>query len=174
MHISVLQASDAQQYRELMLQAFELASDAFVSTAAEKQAEPDSYWVKRIADPKGAGVALGAFEGQALIGTVALEFSEKPKTSHKATVVSMYVTPQARRVGAGRALLAAAIEYAKVREGTLLLTLTATEGNIHAIELYTRAGFECFGVEPMAIHTPAGYKAKVHMWLLLQSNAPAA
>ena len=174
MHIAVLQASDAQQYRELMLQAFELASDAFVSTAAERQAEPESYWVKRIADPKGAGVAFGAFEGPALIGTVALEFSAKPKTKHKATVVGMYVTLQSRRVGAGRALLEAAVEYAKAREGILLLTLTATEGNTHAIELYTSAGFDCFGIEPMAIHTPTGYKAKVHMWLLLQSNAPAA
>jgi len=174
MHIALLQASDAQQYRELMLQAFELAPDAFVSTAAERQAEPESYWVKRIADPKGAGVAFGAFEGEALIGTVALEFSPKPKTRHKATVIGMYVAPQARGAGAGRALLAAAVEYAKARDGTLLLTLTATEGNSHAIDLYASAGFERFGLEPMAILTPSGYKAKVHMWLPLSSHASAA
>lgn len=174
MHITVLQPSKVKQYRELMLQAFELAPDAFVSTAAEKQAEPESYWVKRIADPKGAGVAFGAFDGPTLIGTVALELSVKPKTKHKATDIGMYVAPQARRIGAGRALLAAAVEYANAREGTLLLTLTATEGNTPAIELYTRGGFECVGVEPMAIHTAAGYKAKVHMWLPLQRNASAA
>lgn len=174
MHITVLQASDAPQYRDLMLQAFELAADAFVSTAAERQAEPESYWVQRIADTKGTGVAFGAFEGQSLIGTVALEFSTKPKTRHKATIIGMYVRPQARRAGAGGALLAAAIEHAQAREGTLLLTLTATEGNAPAIDLYTRAGFECFGVEPMAILTPTGYKAKVHMWRALQRNAPSA
>jgi ribosomal protein S18 acetylase RimI-like enzyme len=174
MHVAVLQPSDAPQYRELMLQAYELAADAFTTTAQERQSEPESFWVKRIADPQGLGVAFGAFEGQALVGTVALEFSAKPKTRHKATVIGMYVAPEARRSGAGRALLAAAIAYAKAREGTLQLTLTVTEGNAHAIDLYASAGFERFGVEPMAILTPTGYKAKVHMWLSLRGESPAA
>ncbi len=174
MRISLLEAADALRYRELMLEAFDCAADAFVATAAERRMEPESYWIKRIADPKGSGVAFGAFEGAALIGTVALEFSLRPKTRHKATVVGMYVTPRARRGGAGRALLAAAIDHAKAREGTLLLTLTATEGNSDAIGLYWSAGFESFGVEPMAILTPAGYQAKVHMWLPLQSHVAAA
>jgi len=51
MHVARLQPSDAPQYRELMLQAYELAADAFTSTAGERAAEPESFWVKRIADP---------------------------------------------------------------------------------------------------------------------------
>jgi ribosomal protein S18 acetylase RimI-like enzyme len=68
---------------------------------------------------------------------------------------------------AGRQLLEAALKEARSREGILLLTLTATEGNEPALNLYGSAGFTTFGIEPMAILTPSGYKAKVHMWLPL-------
>lgn len=167
MRVALLQATDAQRYRELMLEAYELAADAFTSTAEERAAEPESFWAERIVTPAGKSAAFGAFDGDALVGTVALEFSAKPKTRHKAHVIGMYVAPAARRIGAGRALLTAAIEHARARIGLRLLTLTVTEGNDAAITLYQNAGFRSFGVEPMAILTPSGYKAKVHMWLPL-------
>lgn len=151
-----------------MLEAYELAADAFTSTADERAAEPEAFWVKRIADPSGMSAAFGAFEGQELIGTVALEFSKKPKTKHKALVIGMYVAPAARGRSAGAALLEAAVKHAKSIDDILLLTLTATEGNRSAINLYVKTGFEVFGTEPMAILTPTGYKAKVHMWLPLR------
>src|SRR3990167_3710666 len=115
MHVALLQPSDAQQYRALMLQAYELAPDAFTSTAEERSAEPESFWVKRIAAPSALSAAFGAFEGQKLVGTVALEFSAKPKTRHKAHVIGMYVAPATRGTGAGRALLGAAVEWAKAK-----------------------------------------------------------
>jgi len=174
MHIARLQAADAAQVRTLMLEAYDLAADAFTSTAQERAAEPESFWVKRIADPTGMRVAFGAFEGQDLMGTVALEFSAKPKTRHRALVIGMYVTPSARGKGAARALLEAVVEYARAKEGVLLLTLTVTEGNVPAVDLYRSAGFQVFGVEPMAILTPSGFRAKVHMWLSLQPGSSAA
>jgi ribosomal protein S18 acetylase RimI-like enzyme len=157
-----------------MLEAYELAADAFTSTAEERRAEPESFWIKRIADPIGMTAAFGAFEGPELVGTVALEYSAKPKTKHKALVIGMYVTPAARGRDAARKLLEAAIEDAKARVGVLLLTLTATEGNEPALSLYRTVGFEVFGIEPMAILTPSGYKAKVHMWVPLTRASTAA
>lgn len=156
-----------------MLQAYELAADAFTSTAAERRNEPASFWVRRIADPSGMSAVFGAVEGSALLGTVALEFSARAKTRHKALLMGMYVSPEARGRGAGRALLEAAVGCARAREGTHQLTLTVTEGNTPALDLYTRAGFEPYGVEPLAILTPGGYKAKVHMWLALRRPADA-
>lgn len=163
MHIALLKASDAARYRALMLEAYERAADAFTSTVEERAAEPDAFWIKRIADPAGMSVALGAFAGTDLVGTVAMEFSAKPKTRHKALIIGMYVSPAARGSGAGRALLDAALRYAQGREGLLRLSLTVTEGNEPAVRLYQSAGFEAFGLEPMAILTPEGFKAKVHM-----------
>ena len=119
-----------------MLQAYELAADAFTSTAAERAAEPEAFWVQRIAAPSGLSEALGAFEGDELIGTVALEYSSKPKTRHKALVIGMYAAPAARGKGVGRALLDAAIAQARAREGLLVITLTVTEGNAPAVNLH--------------------------------------
>jgi GNAT superfamily N-acetyltransferase len=174
MRIARLQPSDALQYRRLMLQAYELAADAFTSTAAERATEPETFWVQRIAAPSGLSEALGAFEGDELVGTVALEYASKPKTRHKALVIGMYAAPAARGKGVGRALLDAAIARARAREGLLVLTLTVTEGNAPAVNLYQAAGFQAFGVEPMAILTPSGFRNKVHMWLPLRQDAPKA
>ena len=57
---------------------------------------------------------------------------------------------------------------AKRRPGIQVVTLTVTEGNAPAIRLYESFGFKAFGVEPMAIAMPGGFKSKVHMWLILQ------
>lgn len=168
LRVAPLQPADALPYRALMLQAYEQAADAFTSTAEDRAAEPESFWVRRIADPSGLNVAFGAFIGQRLVGTVALECNTKPKTRHKGLVIGMYVEPAARGTGAAWALLDALLAHARARGGLRLLTLTVTEGNEPAIRLYRCAGFEAFGVEPLAILTPSGYRGKVHMALDLQ------
>lgn len=56
-----LVAADVPRYRELMLHAYAAAADAFTSTPEERAAEPDAWWLARIADPWGLGYAFGAF-----------------------------------------------------------------------------------------------------------------
>ena len=102
----------------------------------------------------------------------AVEFSAKPKTRHKALIVGMFVHASARRSGAGRALLQAALDAARARPGLRVVTLTVTEGNAAALALYQAVGFCAFGVEPMAIATPDGFKGKVHMVLQLPGPPP--
>lgn len=169
MHVARLTATDAPRYRALMLHAYEAAADAFTSTPEERAAQPESWWVKRIADPDSLSVAFGAFIGDELAGTVTVEFAAKPKTRHKAHLVGMFVSEALRGRGAGRALVQAALEAAASRPGVLVVTLTVTEGNAPAIALYASCGFRTFGIEPMAIATPGGFKSKVHMWLQLAS-----
>jgi len=151
-----------------MLHAYEAAPDAFTSTPEERAAEPESWWVKRIADPGAHSVSFGAFEGEDLVGTVTVEFAARAKTRHKAHLIGMFVRESARGLGAGRALVRAALEAAAARPGVIVVTLTVTEGNDSAVGLYESCGFRRFGVEPMAIATPGGFRAKVHMWLPLR------
>lgn len=169
MHIQILTATDVSRYRALMLHAYEVAADAFTSTAAERGAEPESWWVRRIADPGSLSIVCGAFEGDELVGAVTVEFAAKSKIRHKAHIIGMFVVAQARGSGVGKQLLDAALAAARARLGVKVVTLTVTEGNVSAIRLYESCGFQAFGVEPMAIDTPRGFKAKVHMWLPLQS-----
>jgi RimJ/RimL family protein N-acetyltransferase len=174
MHVAALKSSDARQYRELMLEAYVQAADAFTSTAEERRAEPISWWVNRIAAASGLSQCFGAFQGQALVGTVALEFTAKPKTRHSGLVIGMYVQPSWRGKGAGAMLMSAAIAAARAKPELQLLRLTVTEGNGSAIRLYESLGFVAWGVEPQAISTPSGYKGKVHMSMHLRGNEAAA
>ena len=148
-----------------MLHAYAAAADSFTSTPEERAAEPDSWWISRIADPKGLSQSFGAFINEDLVGTVTIEFSPKPKTRHKAHLIGMFVAESVRGKGAGKALLRAALEASGARDGVRVVTLTVTEGNAPAVNLYQACGFRIFGTEPMAIATLEGFKAKVHMWL---------
>ncbi len=157
-----------------MLHAYEHAADAFTSTPEERAKEPDAWWVKRIAHPEGMTVAFGYFEGHRLVGTVALEFSEKPKTKHKALIIGMYVLPPSRGNGSARALLQAAVQFCRQRGDIRAVQLEVTEGNRPAVTLYESLGFTAYGLEPMAVLTPTGFKSKLHMWLNLPSPPNAA
>ncbi len=167
MHISTLTSADAAAYRTLMLEAYEQAPDAFTATAAERQLEPESWWVQRIGSADGLATSFGAWLGTQLVGTVALEYSAKPKTKHSALVLGMYVQPHQRGAGIAQALMQTAIAAASTRPHILSLTLTLTEGNAPALHLYQSVGFTTWGVQPHAIRTGSGFKGKVHMSLAL-------
>lgn len=165
MHITPLTAAHVTIYRSLMLQAYAAAPEAFTSTPEERAAEPASWWLARIGHAQALSRAFGAFDAaNELQGTVALEFSSKPKTQHKAHLIGMYVSAAARGQGMGRALMQAALAAAAERPGLRMVTLTVTEGNAPALALYQSCGFQVFGIEPMAIALPEGFKGKVHMW----------
>jgi GNAT superfamily N-acetyltransferase len=173
MRVSTLTAADVVAYRALMLEAYEQAPDAFTTTSAEREAEPESWWIKRIGSADGLTTSFGAWKADSLVGTVALEYSAKPKTRHSALVLGMYVQPHERGQSIGLALLHTAIAAASARPEIQSLNLTLTEGNIPALCLYRSAGFNDWGTQPQAIRTKSGLKGKVHMSLSL-SRADAA
>lgn len=162
--IGRLAAADAPVYRALMMRAYAEEPDAYTTTAEERAAEPDDWWVRRIAAPDGRAVAYGAWQGDELVGAAALEFSRKPRTAHDALLLGMYVRPESRGQGAAQALVQACIDHCAARGGIRHLKLTVTDGNAAAIRLYESAGFATWGVEPGAILVAAGLRAKRHMW----------
>jgi ribosomal protein S18 acetylase RimI-like enzyme len=170
MIVQTLSAKHAAQYRALMLHGYRHEPDAFTAEPDERADLPLSWWEQRIDGPQQSTIAFGDFGDGELVGCVALEFSTRPKTSHKAHLIGMYVLEAWRGKGLGRKLVEFALGHASLRPGTEVVTLTVTEGNAAAIALYEAAGFRSFGLEPMAMRTPAGYKAKVHMWRQLNDR----
>ena len=163
--LALLGPADAPAYRDLLLHAYASEPDAFTSTAEERAAQPLSWWSERLAGPEGGSVAMGAFAGMQLVGSVTLSLSHRTKTRHKAELAAMFVWQGWRGAGLGRRLVEAALDYLRQHQpGVTAVALTVTEGNAPALALYEGAGFRAFGTEPMGIRTPAGYLGKVHMW----------
>ena len=172
MQIKRLTPADAMADKALMLYAYAQADDAFTSTPQERALQPDDWWVHRIADPAGLSLVWGAFAEVGLVGTVSAEFSARAKTRHKALIVAMFVREECRGEGVARELMRACIQHGLTREGLRLLQLEVTQGNVPAERLYQSLGFQAYGVEPMAVWTPHGFRAKVHMFLDLAHNLP--
>ena len=59
---------------------------------------------------------------------------------------------------------------ARRRANVSVVSLTVTEGNCSATRLYESSGFISYGIEPMAVLTEDGYRAKVHMSLSLRGT----
>jgi RimJ/RimL family protein N-acetyltransferase len=174
MKIAPLTPRDAPEYRALMLEAYATGADAFTATVEEREAEPLSWWERRIAGDDGQRQAFGAFVDGRLVGSVALEYNSRPKTRHSVLLIGMYVRPAERRRGIGAALVRAVIEAARARADVEVLRLTVTDGNRAALRLYRALGFTEWGVEPKSIRTRDGFRGKVHMSLVLADAVPPA
>lgn len=166
MIVRMLGPADATLYRSLRLRALREHPDAFTSSYSEDREQPVEVAAQRLA----AHAFWGAYRHGELYGFVGLERELRAKNRHKATVMGMYVAPEAWGQGVGRALLAALIAHARAN-GLQSLVLTVTEGNERARRLYEAAGFRSFGVEPDAIRVAGQPYAKNHMHLDL-SQAP--
>lgn len=166
--IERLGPSAVTAYRAMMLQAYFESPDAFVATVAERESQPEAFWLKRL-DQRAAAqeCSFGAFEGDELLGAVTLAFEARPKTVHKASLVGMYVQPPARQQGLGRRLVQAVLQEARSREQARVVVLTVTDGNASAEALYARCGFRRFGVEPLAMQWQGRFFNKVHMACVL-------
>jgi GNAT superfamily N-acetyltransferase len=91
--------------------------------------------------------------GGRIVGTVQIIFAQVENQPHRADVAKMLVHRQARRRGAGAALLAAA-ESAALSAGKTLLVLDTASGD--AERLYARLGWQRCGVIPGYALLPGG------------------
>lgn len=164
MEIRRLTIADAAAYRTLRLRSFREHPQAFTTSYEELERQSLAETEKRMSAPNMK--FWGAFTGGRLCGHVGLDRETRTKSRHKATLVGMYVEPEAAGGGIGRALVEALLDEARA-DGLELIVLTVTEGNAKAAQLYERCGFRSFGVEPHAIKVGDRAYAKNHMYLLL-------
>jgi GNAT superfamily N-acetyltransferase len=132
-----LRAGEHALLRDLRLRALRDAPMAFGSTLAREQAFTPDVWEARAAagaagdeqvvfvvEPAG-GLAMGRLD---------------PADPTIAGLYSMWVAPEARGIGAGRALVEAVVGWA-IERGVRTLHTSVAEGNEAAAALYAAAGF---------------------------------
>src|SRR5579864_4628559 len=116
MLIRILTEDDLEALWAMRLRALADNPEAFGSTYEETLARGNEWMRQRLRAPENETFYLGAFE-ENLIGLVAFYREEASKTRHKGYVVSMYVAPESRGLGAGKSLMQALIDRARRIEG---------------------------------------------------------
>lgn len=166
MEIRGLNAQDAGRYLNIRLEALQKNAEAFASSYEEEKDYSADIYIERFQSPKNA-FTFGAFDHSELVGVVTLVREEKIKLSHRANIVAMYVKPDHRGSGVGKALVTAAIKKAKKMSGVEQVYLAVVTTNDPAKRLYTSMGFEIFGKEKRALKIGDVYYDEEHMVLFL-------
>jgi RimJ/RimL family protein N-acetyltransferase len=166
--IRPLDAADAAAFQALRLRGLRESPEAFGSTYEEEAGIPLDEIAARLArGAEGEDVVFGALDDGVLVGVAGLRRDRHRKARHRAHVWGMYVAPEARGRGLGRALLESLIAHARTLPGVERLTLSVVPDNQAARSLYLHLGFVSYGLEPRAYRLDGEYWDSEHMALVL-------
>jgi ribosomal protein S18 acetylase RimI-like enzyme len=155
MHIRKLTVEDGEALWSLRLRALQDNPEAFAATYEETLRRGKEQFIQHIY-PKEDAFYLGAFESD-LIGMVYLRRDEGRKNLHKGRVLSMYVQPESRGFGVGKALLLEVIAQAQRFSGLEQLHLMVVTTNDAARSLYRSMGFKVYGTVLQAFKVDEQY-----------------
>ena len=148
MEIIELSSSDAPAYQQLRLYGLQESPSAFGSSYAEEVDRPLSLVAERLEDQLNHVFGAANEKGD-LVGVITLRREGHIKGAHKAYIFAMYVLPEYRKRGIGRALTEEAIARA-AELGLRQVSLSVVSSNQAAVNLYKSCGFELFGLEKEA------------------------
>ena len=168
MLIRPLTAIDAARYQPLRLRGLREHPEAFASAFEEEQQLSPETVATRLQQSSAERYILGAFEGEELSGLLHFRRWEGLKIRHRASIGGMYVPPEHRGRGSGKALLLDALARAPTLRGLEDLILAVTVGNERARALYLTVGFTSVAVEPRYLKIGEEYFAIE--WMHLSVN----
>jgi ribosomal protein S18 acetylase RimI-like enzyme len=159
---------DARPYRALRLASLRDFQCAHGPDYEEALAQPLSWSARRLAKPD--YFWFGAFDGEALAGSICLRTQDGRRLRHSASLNSLMVAQAFQGRGIARLLVSHLIDFARSLGHLRQVTLEVNEQNLPARRLYDSVGFRQFGVEPDAILHEGRYYAKQHLQLSLVSQ----
>ena len=148
MLIRSLTTTDAALYQPLRLRALREHPEAFAPAFEEEQQLPLENIANRLQQSSAERYVLGAFDGEEPRGLLHFRRWEGLKIRHRASIGGMYVPPEYRGQGIGKALLLDAITRARTLSGLEDLILAVTVGNERTRALYVAVGFASVAIEP--------------------------
>ena len=117
--------------------------------------DASAFWDGSLsAAARGGRIVLGAFDGEALVGTVTLHLDCPPNQPHRGEIAKMMTRKDCRGRGVGSALLKEAEKRARENDRTLLVLDTAVDEG--ATEFYQKLGYQLAGTIPDFALKPHG------------------
>jgi ribosomal protein S18 acetylase RimI-like enzyme len=170
MTIVTLSPEGWESYRAIRLEALQNEPEAFASNYARMMDRPSSFWITRLEDSASdtRKLLLFAEEDGELLGLVGAYPDEQPGITN---VISMYVRPQSRRKGVGRALLAAIVECLSELPAPHEIRLAVNQSQQAAVNLYSSFGFQKVGEEVLVKGSGEDY---VQLTMALPAASKAA
>jgi ribosomal protein S18 acetylase RimI-like enzyme len=154
--IRQLGPADRDAYFQLRLRGLKAHPESFGQSYEEALAKGAARHDAMLQGARAAegDFLLGAYASAnaPLIGVVGLLRSQSDKERHKASVVGMYVAPEAAGRGVGRALLDELLARAAQIKGLRQIQLMVGSRNEAARRLYESLGFRQYGCEIGALN----------------------
>ncbi|MDP2857988.1 MAG: GNAT family N-acetyltransferase [Bacillota bacterium] len=173
MRLERLNEEHAKPFRDLRLQAFQHAPEAFGSSYEEEIKLSQDRLVQKYPALFGSAedtFILGAFDDAGrLIGVAGFYREPRIKNRHKGVIWGMYIVPECRHQGVARSLLQAILERARKLKDMRQINLVVTSGNASAKTLYLSMGFQVFGVEKDALQVDNQFYDEDFMVLRLET-----
>ena len=163
-----LTGTDAAAFRAIRLRSLRDHPEAFGSAYEDEKDIPLEQTIERLNQPTVERFMLGAFIKDELSGIVGGYRDALRKSRHRAHIGAMYVAPEARGLGVGRALMIEAIRRLSAMDGVEELVLAASVGNDVARALYASLGFETAYIEPRNLKIDGRYYDLD--WMILRLN----
>jgi ribosomal protein S18 acetylase RimI-like enzyme len=159
-----LTETDAAEFFRLRREALEREPASFGESVEEHLKTPLATIAQRLRG-SAENFVYGAFDGPVLVATAGFCREQRAKRRHKGTVWGVYVAPDYRGRGVGRAVLAALLDSAGALPGLKCIYLSVTSTQSTARSLYASLGFCSFGTEPSALAVDGRYFDEEHMVL---------
>jgi ribosomal protein S18 acetylase RimI-like enzyme len=167
MDLRLLTADDADAFWYLRLEALHNDPASFADSAEEHLKTSVETTREFLSKNNPADkFVVGIFEDGKLFGTAGFFRRPNNKERHKGHVWGVYVRPESRGRGVGKALMLEIIRRAKGIEGIEQITLVAS-AKLPAQKLYQSVGFESYGIEPHSLKIGKEYVDDVLMVLWL-------
>jgi ribosomal protein S18 acetylase RimI-like enzyme len=161
-----LEPADAEALVKIRREA--LLTEPLVFSAVDGDDRSQLPFARKALGERDEQAVFGEVEGDELAGMVGVIRFSGLKERHKCRLWGMYVAPQARGHGVGRALLEAAIAHARTWPEVEQLQLSVTEAAVTARRLYEAAGFRPWGLEVRALQWQGRFLDEEHLVLQLR------
>lgn len=158
-----LGAEQWSELKELRLRALKDAPRAFGQTYEEGAAQGESEWRARMK----SGRYLCVREGGKLVGMLCIVRQKGEKVQHVVNIYSVYVAPEARGKGVGKALMQRAIQEA-TDGSTVKIRLAVAADNEPALALYESMGFQKIADYKKELNVDGEYIDEIGMERFLQ------